>query len=64
MTPGQDIRANGGAWRIAYRPDWSSVLPYVTYRSGTAIRHFGSLHAAKASFERGGVVTTAWSDPA
>lgn len=35
-----------GTDRISYHPEWSKSLPFVTYSSGTAGRHFPSLNDA------------------
>lgn len=61
MNAGQDIRAIGYDYRIAYRPNWDVQRPYITYYRGTASRHFPSLDAAKQYFQRWRAVK--WSDP-
>lgn len=40
---GTDWRTVCGHGRAHYRPDWSLSKPYVTYRDGTAGRHFATL---------------------
>ena len=45
IEPGQSSRLSN--CRIAYHPEWDETLPYVTYRNGTAGRHFATLSEAQ-----------------
>ncbi len=44
---GHTIRTKDGGSRITYRPDWDSHQPWVSYRNGTAGRHYVSPGAAQ-----------------
>lgn len=44
----ESIRSINGRGRIMYAPEWSKSQPYVTYRDGTAGRHFSNLPSAMA----------------
>lgn len=44
---GETVRSKCQRYRTTYHPDWSETLPWVTYRNGTAGRHFASLSEAK-----------------
>lgn len=45
---GTTVRSKCQRYRTTYQPDWSASLPWVTYRNGTAGRHFVTLDEAKA----------------
>lgn len=40
---GHNVRSKCGTARLSYHPEWDSTLPWVSYKGGTAGRHFGSL---------------------
>ena len=44
---GTTVRSKCSCYRATYHPDWSESLPWVTYRNGTAGRHFVTLEEAK-----------------
>ena len=44
---GTTVRSKCQRFRTTYQPDWSESLPWVTYRHGTAGRHFVTLEEAK-----------------
>lgn len=44
---GHTVRSKCQRYRTTYQPDWSASLPWVTYRNGTAGRHFVTLEEAK-----------------
>lgn len=52
---GTSWRTECGHGRVAYRPDWSVAEPYVTYRDGTAGRHFANLEACAQLFASHGM---------
>jgi len=58
MREGESIRL--GVCRIAFRPDWDTTLPYITYYRGSAGQHFASLIAAKTHL---GLRLADWSAP-
>lgn len=54
--PGTTVRSKCRRYRTTYWPEWSQTLPWVTYRHGTAGRHFVTLEEAKAYLATFGAV--------
>lgn len=51
---GATLRSNCGRARLTYHPEWDATLPWVSYKNGTAGRHFGSLGGGVQQLTRDG----------
>jgi predicted transcriptional regulator of viral defense system len=62
MKPGQNIRAEGGKYRIQYAM-WESSKPYILFIKGVAINSFTALQAAQAHASALARKHLIWSEP-
>ena len=49
--PGHTVRSKCQRYRATYSPEWCKILPWCTFRNGTACRQFATLKEAKANLE-------------
>lgn len=51
---GDTVRSKCGRARLSYHPEWSEMLPWASYKNGTAGRHFGTLELGILQLTRDG----------